>query len=52
MELPKALANPWQFSVQETDMPEHLLPTGTSIDQVYDEADGELLILKPYSFSP
>jgi len=42
---PDALAHPWQFEVQETDQPLRSLPTGTSIVQVFDEAQGELLIL-------
>ncbi|HWS85198.1 MAG TPA: TIR domain-containing protein, partial [Ktedonobacteraceae bacterium] len=44
-EQPDALANPWQLVVQETTLPPHPLPAGTSIVQVYDEADGALLIL-------
>lgn len=42
---PDALANPWHLEVQETKLPPRPLPAGTSIVQVYDEADGELLIL-------
>jgi predicted NACHT family NTPase len=44
-EQPDALANPWWLTVQETHLPPHPLPAGTSIVQVYDEAEGELLIL-------
>jgi MFS family permease/DNA polymerase III delta prime subunit len=44
-EQPDALANPWRLEVQETNVPPHLLPAGTPIVQVYDEAGGELLIL-------
>jgi hypothetical protein len=44
-EQPDALANPWQLEVQETSRPAHLLPAGTSIVQVYDHADGEMLLL-------
>jgi tetratricopeptide (TPR) repeat protein/GTPase SAR1 family protein len=44
-EQPDALANPWRLEVQETNLPPHLLPAGTSITKVYDEADGKLLIL-------
>ena len=40
-----ALANPWQLEVQETNRPPRPFPAGTSIVQVHDEADGELLIL-------
>jgi transcriptional regulator with XRE-family HTH domain/energy-coupling factor transporter ATP-binding protein EcfA2 len=45
VEQPDALLNPWQFEVQETNLPAKALPPGTSILQVYDEAQGELLIL-------
>jgi hypothetical protein len=44
-EQPDALANPWHLEVQESNRPPHPLPTGTSIVQVYDESDGELLLL-------
>ena len=44
-EQPDALANPWRLEVQETNLPSRPLPAGTSIARVYDEADGELLIL-------
>ena len=44
-EQPNALANPWHLEVQETNRDPHPLPAGTSIIEVYDEADGELLIL-------
>jgi DNA polymerase III delta prime subunit len=42
---PDALDNPWHLEVQETNLPPRPLPAGTSIVQVYDGADGELLIL-------
>ena len=44
-EQPEALENPWQFQIQELDQESRPLPIGTSILKVYDEADGELLIL-------
>lgn len=44
-EHPDALANPWHLLVQETDQPPRPLPAGTTIAQVYDAADGALLIL-------
>ena len=44
-EQPDALANPWHLDIQETNLPPHPLPAGTSIVQVYDDADGELLLL-------
>lgn len=44
-EQPDALENPWRFQVQELDQAPRDLPADTSIVQVYDEADGELLIL-------
>jgi transcriptional regulator with XRE-family HTH domain len=44
-ELPEALANPWRLEVQETNLPSQPLPPGTRIIQVYDQADGELLVL-------
>ena len=44
-EQPDALENPWLLQVQELDHEPHPLPAGTSIIDVYDEADGELLIL-------
>lgn len=40
-----ALDNPWRMIVQELDRSPRVLPAGTSIPQVYDEANGELLIL-------
>ena len=42
---PDALSNPWHLESQETNQPPHPLPAGTSIVQVYEEAEGELLIL-------
>src|SRR5260370_39716799 len=44
-EQPDALADPWHLEIQETDQPPHPLAAGTSIVQVYEEAEGELLIL-------
>lgn len=44
-EQPSALKNPWRFQVQELNQASRALPPGTSIVEVYDEADGELLIL-------
>ena len=44
-EQPEIISNPWRLTIQETDQPSHLTPAGTHITQVYDEADGELLIL-------
>src|SRR5262249_47360755 len=40
-----ALANPWRLVFQQPSQPAHLLPRGTRITQVYDQAGGELLIL-------
>lgn len=42
---PDMLENPWRLQVQELNQEPHVLPTGTSIVQVYDEAEGKLLIL-------
>ena len=42
---PDVLENPWQAQTLKLDRKPHNLPIGTSIIQVYDEADGELLIL-------
>jgi KaiC/GvpD/RAD55 family RecA-like ATPase len=44
-EKPNALADPWQLVLQQPDRPDHPLPAGTRITQVYDNAGGELLIL-------
>src|SRR5713226_629943 len=44
-EEPEVLANPWRLVVQEIDHPAHSLPAGTKIMEVYDDADGALLIL-------
>ncbi len=44
-EQPDAVENPWQLAMQEADLPPRPLPAGTRITQVYDEADGQLLIL-------
>ncbi|WP_201366235.1 TIR domain-containing protein [Dictyobacter formicarum] len=40
-----ALENPWRFQVQELHQEPRPLPLATSIVEVYDEADGALLIL-------
>jgi TIR domain/NACHT domain len=42
---PDVLANSWQLQYQELDQVPKRLPDGTAITQVYDSADGELLIL-------
>jgi hypothetical protein len=42
---PDAVDNPWRLVVQELDREPRPLPPGTSILQVFDEADEELLIL-------
>jgi len=44
-EQPSAVENPWRLMIQESELPERPLPAGTRITQVYDDADGELLIL-------
>ncbi len=44
-EQPDALENPWRFQVQELDHTPRALPVGASIVEIYDEAEGELLIL-------
>ncbi len=44
-EQPDAVENPWRQAVQESNLPPHALPTETRIMQIYDAADGELLIL-------
>ncbi len=42
---PEAVANPWRLVLQQPDMIPQRLPSGTRITQVYDDAEGELLIL-------
>lgn len=42
---PHGLESPWRLMVQELDRGPRPLPPGTSIMQVFDEADEELLIL-------
>ena len=42
---PEAVANPWMLVVQESDQPGRPLPPRTPITEVYDDAQGELLIL-------
>ncbi|WP_220211471.1 helix-turn-helix domain-containing protein [Reticulibacter mediterranei] len=44
-EQPQAVSNPWQLEVQESNLPAYHLPAATSITQVYDAADGALLVL-------
>ena len=44
-EQPDVLKNPWRLQVPELDQTSRALPVGTSIVEVYDEADGELLIM-------
>ena len=44
-EQPDVLANPWRLVVQEVGQTAHALPRGTPITQVYDDAEGALLIL-------
>ncbi len=44
-EHPDAVANPWHLVLHHPHTSPRPLPTGTRITQVYDEADGELLIL-------
>ncbi len=42
---PDALADPWHLSLLQDEQPASLLPKGTSILNLYEEAGGELLIL-------
>ena len=42
---PDVVANPWHLVVQHPETTPRPLPPGTRITQVYDAADGELLIL-------
>jgi transcriptional regulator with XRE-family HTH domain len=44
-EQPDAVENPWRLVMQEAELPPHPLPAGTRITHVYDDANGELLIL-------
>ena len=44
-EQPDAVANPWRLIIQESEHASTPLPAGTRITEVYDEANGELLIL-------
>lgn len=44
-EAPDALANPWLAAVQPSACSTRPLPAGTSLVQMYDLADGELLVL-------
>jgi transcriptional regulator with XRE-family HTH domain/GTPase SAR1 family protein len=42
---PGTVENPWRLVMQEAELPPRPLPAGTRITQVYDDANGELLIL-------
>lgn len=44
-ETPGAVGNPWRLTVQEAERPERFLPPDTSITEIYDSSQGELLIL-------
>ena len=44
-ECPDVVINPWSPLVQESNLPPRALPPETHITDVYDEADGNLLIL-------
>jgi len=44
-EQPETIENPWRLVVQESDRPEQILQLDTTITQVYDHSNGELLIL-------
>ena len=46
-EQPDAVANPWHLVLQHPGTAPRPVPPGTCIAQVYDQADGELLILGP-----
>jgi hypothetical protein len=42
---PDAISNPWRLVMQESKQQARALPAGTHIIDVYDDSDGELLIL-------
>jgi hypothetical protein len=44
-EVPEAIHDPWNSTVQDFKPPAHHIPSGTSITQIYNDAGGELLIL-------
>lgn len=44
-ECPDVVINPWAPLVQESNLPSHALPPETHITDIYDQADGNLLIL-------
>lgn len=44
-EQPDALANPWRLTIQEANQAPRLVAANTPLVEIYDEADGELLIL-------
>src|SRR5258708_1148976 len=44
-EQPDAIANPWRLTVQELEQPARILPSGTRMIEVYDHANGALLLL-------
>lgn len=49
-EYPEAIANPWEAVLPKVHAPARMFADGISITQIYDEGDGELLILgKPGS---
>jgi transcriptional regulator with XRE-family HTH domain/GTPase SAR1 family protein len=44
-EQPDALINPWRLEVQETNLPPRPILPGTTILDIYDDTDGNLLVL-------
>jgi serine/threonine protein kinase len=42
---PDAVANPWYLIIEQPETAPRPLPAGTRITEIYDETDGELLIL-------
>jgi serine/threonine protein kinase/MFS family permease len=44
-EQPEAVAHPWRLVLQQSETGSRLLPTGTRVIEIYDAAEGELLIL-------
>ncbi len=42
---PDAITNPWRLALREYQKDGKVLPSGTPITKVYDQADGQLLIL-------
>ena len=43
--MPAALAAPWEMVVGQPERSGHLMPAGTSIDQIFDDSSQALLIL-------